>query len=144
MNKDFLHFLLDLWNSWWFFKVQQHLQCTPLWKIIKYDKSLAKNEEKPCSTCIKPISLGQCGYLKPGFQVPITQVSGIHYPKLGFRVPVPPLLHIAHHLAPLIISIITSMLLLFLIYFLWIFFSFLFCRPPGWFLWAFHCWPRRL
>ena len=32
------------------FKVIQHLLCAPLWKIIKYGKNLAKNEEKPCST----------------------------------------------------------------------------------------------
>ena len=26
-----------------------------LWKIVKYGKNLAKNEEKPCSTCLEPI-----------------------------------------------------------------------------------------
>ena len=35
----------------WFCKVPQHLQCAPLWKI----KHLAKNEEKPCSTCLQSI-----------------------------------------------------------------------------------------
>jgi len=47
----------------------------PLWKIIKYGKILAKNEEKPCSTCLQPISPWHDGY-----------------PKCKFRVPIPPLL----------------------------------------------------
>ena len=50
-------------HIWWFFKVSQHPQ---LWKIIKYAKNLAKNEEKSCSTCLQPISLWYCGYPKLG------------------------------------------------------------------------------
>ena len=46
------------------------LRCTPLWRIIKYAKSLAKKEEKPCSTCLKPISQWHFQNPKPRFQVP--------------------------------------------------------------------------
>ena len=56
---------------WWFFKVPQSLWRTPLWKK---SSNMAKNEEKPCSTCLQPISPNYC-----------------RYPKSGFRVPVPPL-----------------------------------------------------
>ena len=51
------------------FKVSQHLQCAPLWKIIKYGKKW----RKPCSTCLQPISSRHCR------TVPKTQVSGIGY-----------------------------------------------------------------
>ena len=44
--------------------------CTALLKIIKYGKNLAKNEEKPCSTCLKSISPWHFQTLKPGFRVP--------------------------------------------------------------------------
>ena len=33
-----------------------HAISSPLWKIIKYSKNLAKNEENPCLTCLQPIS----------------------------------------------------------------------------------------
>ena len=43
----------------------------PLWKIIKYSKNLVKNEEKPCSSWIKPIFwLILISFPKIWFQVP--------------------------------------------------------------------------
>ena len=33
-------------HIWYFFKVLENISCAPLWKIIKYGKHLAKNEEK--------------------------------------------------------------------------------------------------
>ena len=57
----------------WFFKVFQHLCYTPLWKVIKEGKKLAKNEENPCLICFKPI-------------------SSQHYSKFALQVPVPRLL----------------------------------------------------
>ena len=53
-----------------FSKFLQHLWHTSLYEITKYAKNLAKNEEKPCSTCLKPISPWH-------FQNPETWVSGI-------------------------------------------------------------------
>ena len=41
---------------------------TPLWKIIKYAKHFAKNEEKPCSSFLKPI------YPRPALQKPKNRV----------------------------------------------------------------------
>ena len=40
-----------------FFQCGAHQRYTEeLWKIIKYCKNLAQNEENSCSTCLKPIS----------------------------------------------------------------------------------------
>ena len=49
----FANFFLHIW---WFFKVSQYLRCTPLWKIMKYAKNLAQNEEKPSSTGLNTYS----------------------------------------------------------------------------------------
>ena len=54
-----------------FSKFQSIYQCNWFWKIIKSAKILAKNEEKPCSTCIIPISPWHCMYPNPGFRVPV-------------------------------------------------------------------------
>ena len=40
---------------WWFLNVEHTEDAAELWKITKYDKNLAKNEEKPCSNILKPI-----------------------------------------------------------------------------------------
>ena len=45
-------FLKKISHFWWFFKVEHAKGTVELWKIIKYSKNLAKNEEKPCSTCL--------------------------------------------------------------------------------------------
>ena len=42
--------------------------CASLSKVIKYASNLAKNEEKPCSTCVQPISPGYFKCPKPGFR----------------------------------------------------------------------------
>ena len=44
----YLNFFPNFCFIWWFFKVERS-KCTAakLWKIIKYDKNLAKKEEKP-------------------------------------------------------------------------------------------------
>ena len=47
LDKYFPHYFTIFCHIWWFFKVQQCLVRTPLWKIIKYGKSLEGNEEKP-------------------------------------------------------------------------------------------------
>ena len=52
-----------------FCQVFQHL-CTSLWKIIKNGKNLTKNEEKPCSTFIQPITQGHFHNPKPNFGKP--------------------------------------------------------------------------
>ena len=72
-NKAFLHFVPKFCHIWWFFKVPQHLQRAPLWKIIKYGKKLAKNEEKPCSTCLQPIFRLILGTRKSDFGYPFRQ-----------------------------------------------------------------------
>ena len=57
----------------WFFSLSEQLWCAPLWKIIKYGKNLATNDEKPSSTCLKPISPWHYG-----LRVPATRVLGTH------------------------------------------------------------------
>ena len=62
LNKAFLHFLPIIW---WLYQV---------WKIIKYgDKNLAKNEEKPCSSCLQTAGIPK----RPGFRAyPTTKYIG--------------------------------------------------------------------
>ena len=54
------------------FQTVEHSEgAAKLWKIIKYAKNLAKNEEKPCSTrCLKPIFSSNSWYPKIKFHVP--------------------------------------------------------------------------
>ena len=73
-NMAFLYFEPNFCHIWWIFKVQQRLQCTPLWQIIKYGKILVKNEEKPYSKCFQSISPWYCGHPKPGFWIPIPPI----------------------------------------------------------------------
>ena len=57
LNKAFLHFLPNCCPVWWFLKVLQHLWWIPLLKNHqKWQPKLAKYEEKPCSSCIEPIT----------------------------------------------------------------------------------------
>ena len=63
LNKDFLHFLPNFCHIWWLSNVEYAKGVAELWKIIKYAKILAKNEEKPCTTCLFNPFLGW-------FQVP--------------------------------------------------------------------------
>ena len=42
-------------------------------KIIKYSKNLVKNEEKPCSICLQPISPRNYRYPNPGFCISVTR-----------------------------------------------------------------------
>ena len=51
----------------WFFKFPSASS------TLHFEKSsnMAKNEVKPCSNCLKPISTWHCGHPKPGFWVPI-------------------------------------------------------------------------
>ena len=50
-------------HIWWFFKAVCAKCATELWKIIKYGKNLAKNEENSCSTCLQSISLNYFVYV---------------------------------------------------------------------------------
>ena len=69
-KNGFLQFLSNFHHTvWWFFKGWQHLQPAPLSEIVKYAKNLANNEEKPCSTCLKPISPSHFQNRKPEFRV---------------------------------------------------------------------------
>ena len=79
MNKAYLQFLPIFVSKFdYFSKFHTTLfRWAPLWKIIKYGKYLAKNDENLCSTCLKPISLWL-------FQNPSFEIRG-----LVFRYPVP-------------------------------------------------------
>ena len=49
-------------HTWWFSKFSHHPWCAPLWKMIKYGKSLAEYEEKPVHLAF---------FQNPGFGYPI-------------------------------------------------------------------------
>ena len=52
LYKAFLHYLPNFWPIWLFFQLERAVDdAAKLWKMIKYDKNLSKNEEKPCLTC---------------------------------------------------------------------------------------------
>ena len=56
LNKAVLHFLPNSCHIWWFFKVERtEGDAEKLWKIIIHGKISANFEEKPSSTCFKPI-----------------------------------------------------------------------------------------
>ena len=67
----FLNFCPISVNIWSFFKVECTKSAVKRWKIIKYGiKNLAKNEEKPCSTCLQPKFSTDSKYQKIRFQIP--------------------------------------------------------------------------
>ena len=57
-------------QMWWVISFRVPFGKIHFWKTIKHAKKLAKNEEKPCSTCLKPISPRHFQNPKPRFQVP--------------------------------------------------------------------------
>ena len=69
--KLFLHYFANFLASiWWFFKVDTET-------IIKNAKNFAKKEEKPCTTCLKPIFCSFPRYPKNRFWVyPIRHYLG--------------------------------------------------------------------
>ena len=76
LNEAFLHFFAKFLPYLMIFQSGVQTEgAGKLWKIIKFAKHLYKNEEKPCSTCLQPI-----------FRF---------HPKIGFRVPIPPLAYIS-------------------------------------------------
>ena len=52
LTRFFFIFVPTFCHIWWFFKVPQCLRRSPLWKVIKNSKNVAKNEDKSCSTHI--------------------------------------------------------------------------------------------
>ena len=69
-----IYSLLSLVRKWvpWISRKMSWRQVEQGFGMLHFEKSsnLAKNEENPCSTCLQPISLSYCGYLKPVFRVP--------------------------------------------------------------------------
>ena len=71
-NKAFLNVLPNFWHFWSFFKVGSTEGTTDLWKIIKNGTNLVIGEEKPCSTCVQPIT-----YIDFGSKKPISETRSI-------------------------------------------------------------------
>ena len=67
-TRFFFIFLPNFCHIWWFFKVSQHLRYTPLWKIIKYGKILAKRR--------KALFNLPSTHFSTALQVPETRASG--------------------------------------------------------------------
>ena len=77
MNKAFLHFLPnDCLIFVDFSKICNIFSMLHFEKIIQYCKNLAKNKEKPCSTCLKP-------HFSMALPKPQTRVFGSRYPSLN-------------------------------------------------------------
>ena len=88
LMKAFLHSLPKFCHIWWFVNTEYVRPAEvdkKLWKIIKYGKTLAKNEVKPCSTCISTHFSADFGYPKNGFRVPTHSTTNIllHFTDFG-------------------------------------------------------------